>query len=50
MDIFWNHTFVGATPDGLVHCKCCGDGICEIKVYSKIVVTLQFFYREFLQN
>ena len=44
------HAFVGATPDGLVHCKCCGDGICEIKVYSKIAVTLQFFYREFLQN
>lgn len=24
--------FVGASPDGLVSCSCCGDGICEIKV------------------
>ena len=24
--------FIGASPDGLVSCKCCGDGICEIKV------------------
>ena len=24
--------FVGASPDGLVTCTCCSDGICEIKV------------------
>ncbi len=24
--------FIGASPDGLVSCKCCGDGVCEIKV------------------
>lgn len=24
--------FIGASPDGLVSCKCCGNGICEIKV------------------
>eukprot|EP00058_Branchiostoma_floridae_P028280 XP_002613771.1 hypothetical protein BRAFLDRAFT_85312 [Branchiostoma floridae] len=25
------HTFLGATPDGLVTCKCCGEGILEVK-------------------
>ncbi len=24
--------YIGASPDGLVNCKCCGWGICEIKV------------------
>ena len=24
--------FVGATPNGLVTCTCCSEGICEIKV------------------
>ncbi len=24
--------FLGASPDGLVTCTCCGEGICEIKV------------------
>ena len=24
--------FMAATPDGLVTCSCCGDGLCEIKV------------------
>ncbi|XP_066288919.1 uncharacterized protein [Branchiostoma lanceolatum] len=23
--------YLGATPDGLVECKCCGKGVCEIK-------------------
>lgn len=23
--------FMGATPDGIVYCKCCGKGVCEIK-------------------
>jgi hypothetical protein len=26
------HPYIGASPDGLVSCSCCGDGICEIKV------------------
>ena len=25
----WPH--IGASPDGLVNCKCCGQGTCEIK-------------------
>ncbi len=24
--------FMGASPDGLVMCQCCGTGACEIKV------------------
>ena len=24
--------FIGASPDGLVNCLCCGEGVCEIKV------------------
>ena len=36
------HAFIGATPDGLVHCKCCGDGVCEIKVW-----TYYFFFTYF---
>ena len=23
--------FMGASPDGMVSCKCCGSGICEVK-------------------
>ena len=26
------YPFIGASPDGLVECSCCGQGICEIKV------------------
>ena len=26
------HGFIGATPDGLVNCSCCGEGVCEVKV------------------
>ncbi|KAL9963241.1 hypothetical protein ACROYT_G032421 [Oculina patagonica] len=26
-----DHPYLGASPDGLVHCKCCGAGACEIK-------------------
>ena len=26
--------FIGATPDGVVMCECCGTGACEIKVYD----------------
>lgn len=25
------HPFIGATPDGYVHCSCCGSGVIEIK-------------------
>ena len=23
--------FLGASPDGIVYCKCCGSGVCKIK-------------------
>ena len=26
------HPFLGASPDGIVQCSCCGHGICEVKV------------------
>ena len=26
------HGFLGASPDGMVDCDCCGPGVCEIKV------------------
>lgn len=25
------HPFLGASPDGLISCKCCGEGLIEIK-------------------
>ena len=28
--------FVGASPDGLVTCLCCSDGICEVKVIYNV--------------
>ena len=27
-----DYPFIGASPDGLVTCACCSDGICEVKV------------------
>lgn len=34
--------FIGATPDGLVHCDCCGDGVLEVKCpYSKKDVPME---------
>ncbi len=27
-----HYPFMGASPDGLVKCLCCGEGICEVKV------------------
>ena len=27
------HPFLGASPDGLVTCECCGTGGCETKVF-----------------
>ena len=27
-----DHPFLGASPDGIVQCSCCGHGICEVKV------------------
>ena len=29
------YPFIGASPDGLVTCTCCGEGICEIKVSAE---------------
>ena len=29
------HPFMGASPDGLISCLCCGEGVCEIKLYLK---------------
>lgn len=31
--------FLGVTPDGLVSCKCCGNGIIEIKVQAQLFCT-----------
>ena len=36
--------FIGASPDGLVPCKCCGDGICEIKVKIYTIKYVQLTY------
>lgn len=30
-----DYPFLGASPDGLVECKCCGQGTCEVKVRHK---------------
>ena len=38
------HPFIGASPDGLVTCDCCGDGICEIKVCMLIVLLALLFH------
>uniref|UniRef100_A0A1X7TTG2 YqaJ viral recombinase domain-containing protein n=1 Tax=Amphimedon queenslandica TaxID=400682 RepID=A0A1X7TTG2_AMPQE len=37
--LFINHAspFLGASPDALVDCLCCGSGICEIKVCDQLV-------------
>lgn len=35
-----DYGFLGATPDGLVSCKCCGNGVIEIKV-NKVVIRNQ---------
>lgn len=34
------HGFLGASPDAMVHCQCCGLGVCEIKVtnFLKFVI------------
>lgn len=32
--------FIGASPDGLVTCTCCSDGICEIKVNIVVLCML----------
>ena len=32
------YPFVGASPDGLVTCACCSDGVCEIKVCSLTLI------------
>ena len=37
-----DYPFIGATPDGLVTCTCCGDGICEIKVRCFYIYVIPF--------
>ena len=32
-----DYPFIGASPDGLVTCDCCSDGVCEIKVCHFII-------------
>ena len=34
-----DYPFIGASPDGLVTCDCCSDGVCEIKVCHLIIYT-----------
>lgn len=39
------HPFLGASPDGLVTCKCCGAGGCETKVLMRgNTVYIYFLY------
>ena len=38
------YSFVGASPDGLVTCDCCGDGVCEIKVRPLILILCIYMY------
>lgn len=54
------YPFIGASPDGLVTCTCCGEGICEIKVSAEfawhcwfplivtVTVTVRFYVFEFI--
>ena len=42
------HSHIGASPDGLVQCLCCGEGVYEIKAiellqYNNFVVFFLFF-------
>ena len=30
--ISMEYPYIGASPDGLISCKCCGEGVCKIKV------------------
>ena len=34
-----SYPFMGASPDGLVQCICCGEGICEVKVVAILAIT-----------
>ena len=34
-----NYGFIGASPDGLTVCCCCGEGVCEIKVRTMLFLT-----------
>lgn len=31
-----DYPHLGATPDGVVECSCCGNGVCEIKVIVRL--------------
>ena len=56
------HAYLGATPDGLVSCNCCGAGICEVKVRMendcqgnilnmiKYKINTQHYYHTLLKN
>ena len=35
------YPFIGASPDGLISCLCCGDGLCEIKVSNGVQVIVK---------
>lgn len=38
--------YIGASPDAVVNCKCCGQGICEIKVchsFDVLILTCNIF-------
>lgn len=39
------YPFIGATPDGMVACACCGDGICEIKVSIVQVIIAPWLFK-----
>ena len=33
-----DYPYFGASPDSMVSCSCCGQGICEVKVYATYVI------------
>ena len=35
-----DYPFLGASPDGIVECACCGKGICEVKVRKCVHINL----------
>ena len=32
-----SYPLMGASPDGIIKCKCCGYGVLEIKCYEKTI-------------
>lgn len=41
----WPH--LGASPDGVVLCDCCGEGLCEVKVQAQINIA-EVAYSDFI--